>query len=569
MKTICFILLALITPTFASADDFRTKPPIKWGKVNEFEKQLKVVDYEQDASAVILCHFGSVEISNRTFYRRHIRIKILNQEGINHATVEIPYQFKNRYDDVSILKAQVLNISENGKVESSNVNYKDIHDIQIDEYKAVKRFSFPDVRVGSIIEYQYEIASMDFVKLDDWLFQNEIPTLWSEIRFNVPQPFIYLFTYQKGPELTDKEKTAFSISLEWLKNTKWRKARAQLLKNDGILFTSEKKNYIVHVINKKRKKIVHRSLPSLPDNKNKQVALNRAPRIRFHLLRSEGILPPFYKPLLLSVEEDFEDMTRQQIRFEIEPAGYIHYRLENWVQMNNQYLNSERFGRAMMKHINYIPIFEEIITESMSANEKLNAITGYVRSHVLWNGMYDSHVRRDLNEVLTSGEGSSSELNFLLLTLLKRAGLEVAPVLVKTVDQGRVEEVYPVWKQFNHVQALVTLDNKQLLIDLTVADKKRGLPVNPEGWIVKKTNFGWINIIEPIKRGEKYQEGFVVTLLIKIRAAPNHPGILPPVAKSVICHQDSFYPKPGNSFSYAGCHPAFRDADQKKSSRSC
>lgn len=501
-----------MVPTFANADDFRTKPPIKWGKVNEFEKQFNVVDYEKDASAVILCDFGSIEISNRTFYRRHVRIKILSQEGLKHATVEIPYQYKNKYDDIQVLKAQVLNLSENGKIESENVNYKDIRDIQIDEYRAVKRFSFPKVRVGSIIEYQYEIASMDFVKLDDWIFQNEIPTLWSEVRFTVPEPFIYLFTYQKGPELTDEEKTAFTLSLERLKNTKWRKARAQLFKTDGVLFKTEKKNYIVHVINKKRKKIVHRSLPSLPDNKHRQVAMNRAPRIRFHLLRSEGILPPFYKPLLLSVQEDFEDMTRQQIRFKTEPAGYIHYRLENWVQMNNRYLNSERFGRVMMKHMNYIPVFEEVLTEKMSATEKLSAVTGYVRSNVLWNGMYDNAVRRDLNEVLSSGEGSSSELNFLLLTLLKRAGLDVTPVLVKTVDQGRVEEVYPVWKQFNHVLALVTLDNQQLLIDLTVTDKKRALPVNPQGWMVRKVNFGWINIVEPLKRGEKYKEGFVAIL---------------------------------------------------------
>jgi hypothetical protein len=489
--------LALLVPALTLAYNFKNKPPIKWGKVNQSELELETVDFEPDAPAVVLCDFGTIEISNRTFYNRHVRIKILKPEGKKFATVEIPYQFKNKYDDVLMLKAQVIQQDKDGRIQEIPVPYKEISDLQIDDYHAIKRFTFPNVKPGSIIEYTYEIASMDFVKLNDWEFQNNIPTLWSEVRMEVPEPFIYLLTYQKGPELKENEKIAFALALEKLKHSKWKRAKRDLFEKNDVLFKSEKKNYVVHVVNEKRKKIIHRSLPSLSNEKHEQVALNRAPRIRFHLLRSEGILPPFYKPLLLTVQEGFEDMSRNEIEHEMQPAGYVHYQLENWSQMNNRYLNSEQFGRVLMKHFNHIPVFNEVLEDNMSDLEKATALTEYVRSHVMWNGVYDSKVKRNLNTVLKKNYGNSAEINFMLLYLLNRADIEAWPVLAKTVDQGRVEEVYPVRDQFNHTLILVNVGEEQLVMDLTISDKKRAFPVNPEGWIVRKNNYGWINIVEP------------------------------------------------------------------------
>ncbi len=512
MKTLYIFIFTFLLPSLVFADNFRSKPPIKWGKISEEEKQLSVVDYEPDAPAVILCDYGTIEISNRSFYRRHVRIKILNKKGLKHTTIEIPYQYKNKYDDVQQIKAQVLHVKRKGKIETREVNYKDIKDIQIGEYTAVKRITFADAKVGSIIEYTYEIASMDFVTLDDWVFQNELPTLWSEIRFEVPEPFVYLMTYQKGPELTREEKIAFALSLEKIKHTKWRKSRRQLSDSQGILFQSMKKNYVVHVVNQKKKKIVHRSLPSLSGNKHEQLALNRAPKIRFHLLQSQGILPPFYKPLLLSVQDDFEDLSRWEIQHEIQPAGFIHYRLENWAQFNQRYLTNERFGKIFNQNLKYAAVLNEIISEKMTSTEKLEVITQYLRSKVIWNGVYDSYVRKDLNRVLHDGEGSSSEMNFLFMSLLSRAGLNVTPVLAKTVDQGRVEKVYPVRDQFNHVLALVSLEDEHMMMDLTVSDKNRAVPVNPEGWMVKKVNYGWIDIVKPRKIHPQTKKNIMVSL---------------------------------------------------------
>ena len=50
-----------------------------------------------------------------------------------------------------------------------------------------KKFVFPNVKSGSIIEYEYEIVSPFKFNLVDWEFQSELPTLYSEYKvFMVP-----------------------------------------------------------------------------------------------------------------------------------------------------------------------------------------------------------------------------------------------------------------------------------------------------------------------------------------------------------------------------------------------
>jgi hypothetical protein len=45
------------------------------------------------------CDYGDIEITNRTFYTCHTRIRILKEDGLKYATVETPDETRNRHDD--------------------------------------------------------------------------------------------------------------------------------------------------------------------------------------------------------------------------------------------------------------------------------------------------------------------------------------------------------------------------------------------------------------------------------------------------------------------------------------
>ncbi len=98
MKAYIYILICLIftLPGFAGNSD---KYPIRWNKISEAEFQVKPTGRDSTAAAIVLCDFGNIEVSNRTFYSRHTRIKVLNKEGLRYATVEIPFQSREHHDE--------------------------------------------------------------------------------------------------------------------------------------------------------------------------------------------------------------------------------------------------------------------------------------------------------------------------------------------------------------------------------------------------------------------------------------------------------------------------------------
>ena len=57
----------------------------------------------------------------------------------------------------------------------------------------LKKFTLPNVKEGSIIEYEYKVSSEYVNHVTPWHFQDEIPTLWSEFTFSAPQFFTYSF----------------------------------------------------------------------------------------------------------------------------------------------------------------------------------------------------------------------------------------------------------------------------------------------------------------------------------------------------------------------------------------
>ncbi|MTI31631.1 DUF3857 domain-containing protein [Xanthovirga aplysinae] len=193
----CSCFLGSLILLFFFSTSYGQKAPVKWGKVSEEDLQLKECEFEKDANAVILNDYGTVEFDrNNVIINRHVRIKILNQEGLEWADVRIPYYAEDRFELVNSVKAQTINSDENGKLYKISVEGKEIFEVDKDKNWKEKRFTFPSVKVGSILEYSYTTVSKSVMYLDAWIFQNSIPTLHSEFRANIPSGLDYRVIFQ-------------------------------------------------------------------------------------------------------------------------------------------------------------------------------------------------------------------------------------------------------------------------------------------------------------------------------------------------------------------------------------
>lgn len=124
-----------------------------WSAVSAEDLALKEVPGHPGLSAVILDR-DTYNDDMEDMIRHTVRLKILTEQGRDHANIEIPYW--KEWQQISDLRARLIKpdgtvVPFTGQVYEKLLGKKD--DVQL----LAKTFSFPDVQVGSIIEYHYEI----------------------------------------------------------------------------------------------------------------------------------------------------------------------------------------------------------------------------------------------------------------------------------------------------------------------------------------------------------------------------------------------------------------------------
>ena len=157
-----------------------------FGKIDKSDLEMTACDFEQDANAEILFDKGSVYFGAHyeRIFERHVRIKIFNENGKNESDIKLRYIGDNNYESISDVKAETFNLN-NGAVEITKVDSKQIFEQRINKLVSETVFSFPAVKPGCVIEYQYTLTSRS-VAMPNWSFQTNIPTRYSEINTTIP-----------------------------------------------------------------------------------------------------------------------------------------------------------------------------------------------------------------------------------------------------------------------------------------------------------------------------------------------------------------------------------------------
>ena len=211
MKTF-YLLFCLL---FVYEINAQLNPKTKWGDVSQAEWDYKEVPFEKEAGAVILYEEGHSTIANNfqtTIYRR---IKILNEKGIEAANQEIMFYSEKNLELIRSIKAQTINL-ENGKAQKYPIDKNGFFDVNLNEYYSTKRFAFPNVQVGSIIEFEYTLEDNKLYMVDAWRFQHELPTLYS--RYKITNQSTLDYTSLMIGEKTvafSKQKNAKTLD-EWM-----------------------------------------------------------------------------------------------------------------------------------------------------------------------------------------------------------------------------------------------------------------------------------------------------------------------------------------------------------------
>lgn len=188
-------------------------------KMGEFPaEELSMTTYEPypEAGAVVMEEYAETRVnfgmdSGESTQKIYRRIKILDKNEFDRGNVKLHYYSHQNYRGLTQPKAQIT--QPDGTVIEVDVKKEGFRE-QLSDYTSTLSFSYPDVQVGSILEYSYLLKSPDLTP-NGWSFHDDIPTKTSVLEIKAPiiVDFVALL-YCSRIESRDKQKSATVVHIK-------------------------------------------------------------------------------------------------------------------------------------------------------------------------------------------------------------------------------------------------------------------------------------------------------------------------------------------------------------------
>jgi len=429
---------------------------------------MKVYDKDSSAVAVVLADFGESFMtynSENGFvlnFERITRIKILKKEGLQWGTFIVPI-FHRATDEEKLtgLKGVTYNL-ENGKQVETKLKNESVFREKYDDNTDLVKIAFSNVTEGAIVEISYKIISDFIFNFQDWDFQyNKIPVRWSEYRARIPEFFNYEKFMQGYIPLATVEQTSATNSFNL--NIKER--------TEGLLV-----------------------YPARNENINYQ-------ETNFRWATKD--VPAFKEEPFMTTYRDYISRIDFELSFTKFPYSGVKNYMGSWEDINKRYAVEGKFVDEIKDNEHLKQKVSELTKGMELPEDKINAIHKYVIENIQWDELSRKYLNKSLRRVAEDKKGNSAELNFLLASMLEKAEIKVAPVLISTRDHGFVKEEVPISSQFNYVICLAQVGEKKILLDATQKWLPAGfLPercLNGKGLVIAEAGYSWVNLVAPVK----------------------------------------------------------------------
>jgi Transglutaminase-like superfamily/Domain of Unknown Function with PDB structure (DUF3857) len=436
-KRICLLLCLSAVYTNVSAQD---KVPIKFGKVTEADFNVQSPLIDSSTNAVVVADVGSTDFmantSDLTFslvFKHKKRIKLINKNGFDAATIIIPVYVSStgKEERLEGLSAYTYNL-ENGKVAETKVDKDNIFSEKNSKNWVYKKFTFPAIKEGSILEYSYQIKSDFLFEFREWEFQGEYPVLWSQYDAGIPEFFKYVILSQGYQSFFINKNEESRVSFSFVEHVE-REGGFTAPPSSGLnTFTVDGRvDYHTWVM---------KDVPGLKEEPYTTTLRNAIAKIEFQL---------------------------NQIAY---PHSFPHNYMDNWEKISSDMMNDEDFGALITRPNNWLDDdLAVIIKGASSQKEKIKKIYEYVRDNFTCNGDERVYVTKGLKDVFKNRGGTVADINMLLIAMLRNRDIAATPVILSTRHHGFTHEVYPLLDRFNYVIAKVNAGNETIYLDATEA----------------------------------------------------------------------------------------------------
>ena len=446
------VLIILLTVFWLTATAQETVN-MKFGKPTKEEMTMTTYESDPQADAVVLCRLTDVEYTVQTSsylvdYREKCRIKVLKPSGAIYAKVVVPYQ-KNMSvgNNISGLRTSFMTIpmnrisgnssfqeqdgsmsegvfgtdgdemvedvkatafnQEGSKVVKTSLGRNDIVNTKIDDQNYLLEFTVPNVKEGTVIEYEYTIHSQLFWELRDWYAQCEIPVVYAKLDMNIPNFLIF------NIEDYGIQRLAYTCTAGSMKY----KVESDPLATPMTVVT----NHYVYV---------GRDLMGLSKD-----------------------------DYVWNVKDYCAGITAELKQYRLRGMSQMEY-ASSWNKIDQMLLDDDNLGQQLGSQS---PLHSELETAKVSdianVRERMAAVCKLVMDKVKWDGKYRLGTTHSTSATLKNGTGSNADISMLLIQSLRGVGLKAYPAVLRTRDEGMLPYNFPSFSKLNTYVVAVQLSN--------------------------------------------------------------------------------------------------------------
>jgi Domain of Unknown Function with PDB structure (DUF3857) len=409
---------------------------LELGKVSVQELSEKQHPIDSNAVAAVLFNKAKTVFKylKDGFYMEHeysYRIKIYKKDGFFWATKKvnnyIAYKSINK-DYLTFTDCVTYNLVD-GKIEKTKLKSEGSFDSNINEYYNQSTITMPNVKVGSVIEFKYVIRSEYFTRFPDFDFQQTIPVNYAEYKTEIPEFFIY----------------------------------KQITKGLNKIKTEEKLGF---------------GYQNFSDKNNQGIAMDYK---QINTTHSQENIPALkYEEFVDNIEN-----YRSSINYELEltrfPEALVKKYSETWENVAKNIYEDKRFGNEIKEYQYFLNTLDIILKDKPDLLDRLSTIFKYVQTKMNWNGQHSIYSEKGVAKAFLEETGNAAQINFILISMLNRVGINANPVLISTKQNGI--HIYPNRTGFDFVIAAAEIDGKTFLLDAT--DKFstiKNLPIRDLNW---------------------------------------------------------------------------------------
>ncbi|WP_159635147.1 DUF3857 domain-containing protein [Sphingobacterium composti Ten et al. 2007 non Yoo et al. 2007] len=422
-------------------------PPVTIGTFSNTESNP---DPNADAFVVLEKGRTHMDVSERDrglriFHTYKARIKILTQEGFDEANFTIPlYSFGKDFEYVENVVGKTYNL-ENGRLAETLLERKNVVTENKSEFLKLTKFTLPNIKVGSLIEIEYQIVSPDIFNFRSWQFQSNLPKARSEYNVRIPAICNYNVTLKGALKLEDTK--------------------------------SKKESECVVIMGRRI------------DCSNITYSMNAIPAFK----EEAFMLAP--KNYISAINFELVEMAN--------PNGGIDKYTKAWKDVDMDLMNERSFG-GQLKKIDFIKDkLDPKILEIPDHYHRATEIYKWINKNIKLNNIYGKYSQHGIEEAFQKRNGNVGDINLALITAFNAAGLEAYPVIISTRNNGLPHDLHPILSDFNYVIAAVKINDEFTLADATEPLVPFGqLPlhcINGRGRIIfSRKSSEWIDLTNKI-----------------------------------------------------------------------